>query len=52
MDAPDERVARWSTDPRAAIPGLPDIAPGVALPTCVATVLRGTPLHDAGLLSS
>jgi predicted amidohydrolase YtcJ len=26
--APDERVARWSTDPRAAVPGLPDVAPG------------------------
>lgn len=52
VDAPDERVARWSTDPRAAVPGLPDIAPGVTLPTCLATVLRGTALHDAGLLSA
>ncbi|WP_375476065.1 amidohydrolase [uncultured Jatrophihabitans sp.] len=50
VDAPDERVARWSTDPRAAVPGLPDVAPGVELPTCLATVLRGTPIHDRGLL--
>ncbi len=51
VDAPDERVARWSTDPRAAIPGLPDIAPGVELPTCLATVLRGATVHDTGLLA-
>jgi predicted amidohydrolase YtcJ len=50
VDAPDERVSRWSTDPRAAVPGLPDVAPGVELPTCLATVLRGQPIHDAGLL--
>ena len=41
VDAPDERVSRWSTDPRAAVPGLPDLAPGAPLPVCVATYLRG-----------
>ena len=41
VDAPDERVARWSTDPRAAVAGLPDLGPGAALPTCRTTVLRG-----------
>jgi hypothetical protein len=50
VDAPDERVARWSTDARAAVPGLPDLAPGRELPTCLATVLAGTSLHDVGLL--
>jgi predicted amidohydrolase YtcJ len=44
VDSPDERVSRWSTDPRAAIPGLPDISPGVELPACRATYLRGRPL--------
>lgn len=39
--APDERVARWSTDARAAVPGLPDVEPGAALPSCARTVLRG-----------
>jgi predicted amidohydrolase YtcJ len=50
VDTPDERVARWSTDPRAAVPGLPDIAPGTELPTCLATVLRGEVLFDGGVL--
>jgi predicted amidohydrolase YtcJ len=46
IDAPDERVARWSTDPRANIPGLPDVAPGSPLPTCTRTVLRGRTIFD------
>lgn len=46
---PDERVARWSTDPRAAVPGLPDVAPGLELPACLATVRRGTTIFDTGL---
>lgn len=47
VDAPDDRVARWSTDPRAAVPGLPDLAPGQPLPTCVRTVLRGRTIYSA-----
>ncbi|MEO6885324.1 MAG: amidohydrolase family protein, partial [Jatrophihabitantaceae bacterium] len=50
VDAPDDRVSRWSTDPRVAIPGLPDIAPGRDLPTCLLTVHRGRTLFDAGLI--
>ncbi len=49
VDAPDERVVRWSTDARAAVPGLPELAPGANLPTCLATVRAGTTLYDAGL---
>ncbi|HJQ41985.1 MAG TPA: amidohydrolase family protein [Jatrophihabitantaceae bacterium] len=41
VDAPDERVTRWSTDPRAAVPGLPDLRPGQPLPRCLRTVVRG-----------
>lgn len=41
VQVPDERVAGWSTDPRAAVPGLPDLAPGRPLPGCVRTVVRG-----------
>jgi predicted amidohydrolase YtcJ len=51
VDTPDERVARWSTDPRAGVPGLPDIAPGQELPTCLATVRRGEPIFDTGILT-
>lgn len=32
VEAPDERVSNWSTDPRAATPGLPPLAPGDPLP--------------------
>ncbi len=42
VQAPDERVARWSTDPRGAVPGLPDLSPETALPVCLRTVVRGT----------
>lgn len=49
IDAPDERVARWSTDPRAAVPGLPDVAPGRDLPTCLATVLHGRTIFESAL---
>jgi predicted amidohydrolase YtcJ len=45
--APDERVARWSTDPRSAVPGLPDLAPGAPLPVCLRTVLDGETLYPA-----
>ncbi|MGN6608291.1 MAG: amidohydrolase [Jatrophihabitans sp.] len=41
VDSPDERVSRWSTDPRSAVPGLPDIRPGVDLPVCRAAYRRG-----------
>jgi predicted amidohydrolase YtcJ len=30
--------------------GLPDLTPGGPLPTCLATVLNGVSIHDAGLL--
>jgi predicted amidohydrolase YtcJ len=51
VDAPDERISRWSTDPRAGVPGLPDVAPGRELPSCLATVLRGEPIFDTGVLT-
>jgi predicted amidohydrolase YtcJ len=50
VDSPDERVSRWSTDERAGIPGLPDLALGVALPRCLRTVLRGRQIFDSGEL--
>ena len=52
VDTPDERVARWSTDPRAAVPGLPELWPGAELPACLATVRAGMPIYDSGLLAA
>lgn len=46
-DAPDERVARWSTDPRAGVAALPDLRPGQPLPRCVLTVVDGATVYDA-----
>jgi predicted amidohydrolase YtcJ len=41
VQAPDDRVARWSTDPRSGTPGLPDLSPGADLPVCLRTVVGG-----------
>ncbi|MEW1772640.1 amidohydrolase [Streptomyces sp. NPDC086777] len=41
VQAPDDRVARWSTDPRSGTPGLPDLSPGHELPVCLRTVVGG-----------
>ncbi|MFI6023037.1 amidohydrolase [Streptomyces sp. NPDC051287] len=41
VQAPDDRVARWSTDPRSGTPGLPDLTPGRDLPVCLTTVVGG-----------
>ncbi|WP_020501984.1 amidohydrolase family protein [Sciscionella marina] len=42
----DERVQRWSTDPRARVPALPSLAEDSAPPRCLATVLRGATIHS------
>ncbi|MDH6448482.1 MULTISPECIES: amidohydrolase [unclassified Streptomyces] len=41
VQAPEDRVARWSTDPRSGTPGLPDLTPGRELPVCLRTVVGG-----------
>ncbi|KYG52609.1 amidohydrolase [Streptomyces sp. WAC04657] len=41
VQAPDDRVARWSTDPRSGTPGLPDLSPCADLPVCLRTVVHG-----------
>ncbi|MCP3816983.1 amidohydrolase [Streptomyces sp. A3M-1-3] len=41
VQAPDDRLARWSTDPRSGTPGLPDLTPGGELPVCLRTVVFG-----------
>ncbi|MFJ6631324.1 amidohydrolase [Streptomyces sp. NPDC091376] len=45
VQAPDDRVARWSTDPRSGTPGLPDLTPGSALPVCLRTVVFGQTVY-------
>lgn len=47
VQAPDERVANWSTDPRSGTPGLPDLTPGRPLPRCLRTVVAGRTVHMA-----
>ncbi|WP_434587962.1 amidohydrolase [Streptomyces sp. A5-4] len=41
VQTPDDRVARWSTDPRSGTPGLPNLTPGAELPVCLRTVVFG-----------
>lgn len=48
VQAPDARVASWSTDPRSGTPGLPDLTPGEPVPACARTVVRGVTVHDDG----
>lgn len=48
VQAPDHRVAGWSTDPRSGTPGLPDLSPGQPLPRCLRTVVAGVTVYDAG----
>ena len=42
VQVPDSRVSAWSTDPRAAVAGLPDL--GGPDPICRTTVVRGRPV--------
>jgi predicted amidohydrolase YtcJ len=50
VQAPDDRIQTWSTDPRSGTPGLPDLSPGAALPTTLRTVVRGRTVFDTGAL--
>ncbi|MBT2396141.1 amidohydrolase [Streptomyces sp. ISL-100] len=45
VQAPDDRVARWSTDPRSGTPGLPNLTPGAELPVCLRTVVFGQTVY-------
>ncbi|MEE1827925.1 amidohydrolase family protein [Streptomyces sp. BE20] len=47
VQAPDSRVAGWSTDPRSGTPGLPDLTPGRPLPVCLRTVVLGRTVYRA-----
>jgi len=51
VQAPDDRIQTWSTDPRSGTPGLPDLSPGAPTPSALRTVVRGRTVFDAGALS-
>ncbi len=42
VQAPDDRIQAWSTDPRSGTPGLPDLSPGTRRPRCWTTVVWGS----------
>ena len=46
VETPDDRVAAWSTDPRAGVPGLPALEPGTPNPVCLRTVVRGRTVYS------
>jgi len=46
VQTPDDRVAGWSTDPRAGVAGLPDLA--APDPRCRRTVVSGATVFDSG----
>ncbi|GAA2060717.1 amidohydrolase [Catenulispora yoronensis] len=48
VQAADERLSAWSTDPRAGVPGLPDLSVGRGVPGAVRTVVRGRVVFDGG----
>ncbi|WP_218617924.1 amidohydrolase [Cryptosporangium aurantiacum] len=47
VQTPDDRVARWSTDPRAGVQGLPALSEGATPPQCLRTVVRGQTVFTA-----
>ena len=48
VQAPDDRIPAWSTDPRSRGPGLPDLSPGRPAPRGLRTVVVERVVHDAG----
>jgi predicted amidohydrolase YtcJ len=44
VQAPDERISAWSTDPRSGVAGLPDLSGPD--PVCVRTVVDGRVVHS------
>lgn len=50
VQAPDDRIQAWSTDPRSGTQGLPDLTPGRPTPQCLRTVVRGHSVFDVGAL--
>jgi hypothetical protein len=47
VQAPDDRIQAWSTDPRSGTPGLPDVSPGAPSPVCLRTAVWGRTIGPA-----
>ncbi len=47
VQAPDDRIQAWSTDPRSGTPGLPDLGPQGSPPRCLRTVVWGRRVDGA-----
>jgi len=47
VQTPDQRVAAWSTDPRAGVPVLPDLSDEAPVPVCRRTVVGGRIVYDS-----
>ena len=52
VQAPDDRIAAWSTDPRSGTPGLPDLTEDAPSPRCWRTVRSGRAIYDSGDLEA
>jgi predicted amidohydrolase YtcJ len=46
VQEPDDRVSRWSTDPRSGTPQLPVLTADVDLPSCLLTLRDGQVLYN------
>ena len=46
VQAPDERIAAWSTDPSSGTPLLPALVSGTSGPPCLLTMAAGRVIHD------
>jgi len=46
VQAPDGRLAAWSTDPRAGTPLLPELGVELPAPVCLRTLRAGVVVHD------
>lgn len=47
VQAPDDRVERWSTDARSGVPLLPVLGSDLPLPTCRMTIVAGRIVYEA-----
>jgi predicted amidohydrolase YtcJ len=51
VETPDDRVSAWSTDARAAVPGLPALSSGTADPECLRTIVGGRTVYPSDAVS-
>lgn len=50
VQAPDQRIAQWSTDPRSGTPLLPALGPDLPRPRALLTMRSGRIIFDAGVV--